>query len=272
MATSGGGSPTIGDILKGYVASNEFRHLSKASKKSYSYALDKWNPHLGESAESVVDIAIDVRDKLWRDKPGMARLFLSVSSAMFGWATGNRLIKANPIKGLTRPKIGAHKQWPDRAVEQALESFPDDVRLAVLIGLQTAQRIGDICDAKTTDIYDGVWHLKQSKTGTELRIPLGREVVDALSRNKSVWMLGKQWRPGYLSSVVGTKLNKLGYDGLTFHGLRKVAASRMAESGCTVEELAAITGHKTLAVVQHYIRGADQARLARNAFAKTFGG
>jgi integrase len=34
------------------------------------------------------------------------------------------------------------------------------------------------------------------------------------------------------------------------HGLRKAAAKRMAEGGCTAHQIAAVTGHKTLAEVQ----------------------
>jgi len=36
-----------------------------------------------------------------------------------------------------------------------------------------------------------------------------------------------------------------------------------------VHEFAAISGHKTLRQVEHYTRAADQARLAREAMAKT---
>jgi integrase len=195
---------------------------------------------------------------MWKDRPGMARLFLSTSSAMFGWAEKRRLLAHNPVKGLTRPKSGEHTQWPDTAIDYALKNAPEHIRLACLIGLTTSQRIGDICNAKMVDIIDGVWHIKQSKTGTSLRIPLTEEVLSEIAKHKSVWMLGKKWRSEYLSSVVA-------------NGLRKAAASKMAESGCTVEELAAITGHKSLAVVAHYIKAADQAKLARRAMEKTYG-
>jgi integrase len=53
--------------------------------------------------------------------------------------------------------------------------------------------------------------------------------------------------------------------GVTFHGLRKTAASRLAEAGCSTHEIAAITGHKTLAMVELYTRGADQKRRATAA-------
>ncbi|MEH2611300.1 hypothetical protein V1293_003589 [Bradyrhizobium sp. AZCC 1693] len=49
------------------------------------------------------------------------------------------------------------------------------------------------------------------------------------------------------------------------HGLRKAAARRLAEAGCSASEIAAITGHKTLAEVERYTRAADQERLTRQA-------
>jgi integrase len=50
--------------------------------------------------------------------------------------------------------------------------------------------------------------------------------------------------------------------------LRKAAARRLAEAGCTEREIAAITGHASLREVQRYTRAADQTRLALSAMAK----
>jgi len=44
------------------------------------------------------------------------------------------------------------------------------------------------------------------------------------------------------------------------HGLRKAAARRLAEAGCTEHEIAAITGHASLREVQRYTKAADQKR------------
>ena len=49
------------------------------------------------------------------------------------------------------------------------------------------------------------------------------------------------------------------------HGLRKAAARRLAEAGCSAHEIAAITGHRTLKEIERYTRGAEQARLAAAA-------
>jgi len=52
------------------------------------------------------------------------------------------------------------------------------------------------------------------------------------------------------------------------HGLRKAAARRLAEAGCTEHEIAAITGHASLREVQRYTKAADQKRLAAAAMQK----
>jgi len=62
---------------------------------------------------------------------------------------------------------------------------------------------------------------------------------------------------------------RVGLKGLSAHGLRKAACRRLAEAGCSANEIAAISGHASLAEVARYTRRADQAKLARNAMAKT---
>jgi integrase len=49
------------------------------------------------------------------------------------------------------------------------------------------------------------------------------------------------------------------------HGLRKAAARRLAEAGCSANEIAAVTGHATLEEVARYTLAAEQKRLAQSA-------
>ena len=58
-------------------------------------------------------------------------------------------------------------------------------------------------------------------------------------------------------------------DGCTPHGLRKAACRRLAEAGASANEIMAISGHATLKELVRYTKAADQARLARNAMART---
>jgi integrase len=61
------------------------------------------------------------------------------------------------------------------------------------------------------------------------------------------------------------RCNEAGLKHCSFHGLRKAAATRLAEAGCTTEQIKAVTGHATLKEVGRYTKAADQARLARQA-------
>src|SRR5262245_35468372 len=51
--------------------------------------------------------------------------------------------------------------------------------------------------------------------------------------------------------------------------LRKSCLRRLAEAGCTAPEIMAVSGHKSLAEVERYIRQAEQKLLADRAIART---
>ena len=51
----------------------------------------------------------------------------------------------------------------------------------------------------------------------------------------------------------------------------KAAARRLAEAGCSVSEIAAITGHRTLKEVSRYTQAADQKTMAKAAIGKIGG-
>jgi integrase len=62
--------------------------------------------------------------------------------------------------------------------------------------------------------------------------------------------------------------NNAGLPHCTFHGLRKAAARRLAEHGCTPHEIAAITGHATLKEIERYTKAASRKRLPESAMNK----
>ena len=51
---------------------------------------------------------------------------------------------------------------------------------------------------------------------------------------------------------------QIGSKEYTAHGLRKNAAKALAEAGCTVHQIMAITGHRTWKQAMHYTQGAAQ--------------
>ena len=58
---------------------------------------------------------------------------------------------------------------------------------------------------------------------------------------------------------VARTLEKCGHSGYGLHGLRFKAARRLAEIGCDLDDIAAITGHRTAAMARVYSTRAERA-------------
>lgn len=55
--------------------------------------------------------------------------------------------------------------------------------------------------------------------------------------------------------------------GLSAHGLRKAVCRRLAEAGCSANEIMAISGHRNHKEVANYTQATDAKRLAESAMA-----
>jgi integrase len=125
-------------------------------------------------------------------------------------------------------------------------------------------------------IRNGLLHVTQQKTGKALAIPIHPELAAILATVPTTQMTfvmtlcGTPFDPHAFSAWFGEACDKAGLPSVcTFHGLRKAACRRLAEAGCTVHEIASISGHATLKEVERYTKAADQQRLAQAAMART---
>ena len=71
-----------------------------------------------------------------------------------------------------------------------------------------------------------------------------------------------------LSHSIRNRLEALGIEGYTMHGLRKNAGMELAEAGAEVMEIMAVLGHKTPKMAMYYCEQARQVRMNENAVAK----
>ncbi len=126
-----------------------------------------------------------------------------------------------------------------------------------------------------TDIVGNDINVVQAKTGARLTIPLHPNLSAALRAwpRKNLVMLTTAYNKPFSNAGYGNMMaDAIAAAGLpdrcVLHGLRKAAARRLAEAGCTEKEIAAVTGHTTLKEIARYTRAADQKRLAAGAVAK----
>jgi integrase len=103
-------------------------------------------------------------------------------------------------------------------------------------------------------------------------IPLHPELQTILARSRAGHLTflttaaDKPFDPGYFTNWFGGLCRAAGLPlGLSAHGLRKAMCRRLAEAGCSANQIAAISGHATLREVGRYTKAADQKRLARDA-------
>jgi integrase len=123
--------------------------------------------------------------------------------------------------------------------------------------------------------FDGEFiEVRQQKTGAMLSIPCHselREELENMPRAADTILVGERGTAltgPSLSTMVHRQLRDMGVRGYVIHGLRKNAAVALANAGCGPMEIAAVTGHQTLSMVQHYSKRLDQRLRAREAMSK----
>lgn len=268
----------MGALMIEYRKAPEFQRLSAGSKKVYQRAMDLIG--FGYDAIPVADIkrrhVLRMRDD-YQHRPAIANQVLKLWSILLGFAVDREYIVANPAIRPKHIKLGEHARWPNEAVEHALRVLPESQRRAIVLALYSGQRAGDCIKMRWSD-YDGeAIQVVQQKTGIRLWIPCHAELRAELETwredTKTLTILansfGRPWRPAGFFGVMSRALRRhVEFEGLVFHGLRKTAAARLAEAGCSAHQIMAVTGHASLQMVQHYTRGADQRSRAEAAIQK----
>lgn len=226
---------------------------------------------------------LEIRNQIAADRGhGAALNFARAVGAFFTWALENDIIELSPaLKLATKLKRGSLPAWRHDQAQRAMRELPEPYRRAVVLAYYTGQRRGDLCRLRWDD-YDGrVIRLTQVKTREPLEIPVWR--LPEFQADLAVWKAdrhsltileyrNKPWDPNYLSTWLPDHLKRIGLPReLGLHGLRRLTAIRLAEAGCSTHEIAAITGHRTLQMVQEYTRGVRQRTLADVAYLRLAG-
>jgi integrase len=211
--------------------------------------------------------------------PHAARSWLATLRSLCQFAVKRRYLRTNPTANIKLRAIkgdGFHT-WTDDEIAQFEAHHPigSKPRLALALLLYTAQRRSDVVRMGRQHARDGVLTVKQQKTGVTLAIPVHPHLQTVLAASPSahltflVTATGKPYGPNHFSETFREWCDAAGLPKhCTAHGLRKAACRRLAEAGCSGNEIMAISGHATLKELVRYTKDADQARLARNALAK----
>jgi integrase len=272
---------SFAEIIADYTRSTDYARLAPESKRLYARQMDWMLSECGGSSikqmtRKHVNAMLESRAQVGA---GTHNIFLAVLRVVVRHAILTGIRQDDPTLKIRSLPMGEHRTWAPDEIAKFEARYPPETRerLAFSLGLFTGQRLGDI--AKMTwadlDMQAGTIRVIQEKTGTKLTIPIHADLAEVIAAHRRDGIaLVKQADGSRLSkSAFSTMMRKsFRATGLpsdcVFHGLRKSAAVRLAEVGCTTLEIAAVTGHKSLKEIERYTKGSDQIGLAKSAFGR----
>jgi integrase len=285
---------TVNALVVAYLGSSPFKTGAAETRRTRRNILENFRKDYGRlplyrtdrNGQQIMLLTRQHVQQIVNEKsetPFAQRNFLNTLRAMFKWATAEGRVPDNPTLGITREKAksAGYKTWSEDHIVRFEAAHPigTKARLAFALLLYTGQRRSDVINMGRQQIHGDVLTIDQGKTegGEEahLEIPVHpklREIIDATPtvgvKTFLVTHLGKPYTAPGFGNWFRELCNAAGCPDVSAHGLRKATARRLAEIGCSANQIAAITGHASLSEVQRYTKAADRKRMAREAMAK----
>ena len=272
------GKNTLTWLIDRYKKSSAWTELSPGSRRQR----DNYFYHLRESAGTVPYRAIRKQNIIAgmdrrRATPAAANTFLKAVRGLFKWACDAEYIRENPTDGIKkiRYKTDGFPAWTldDLSAFRARWDIGTRERLAMELLLATGLRRGDVVRLGRQHIRDGVATLKAEKTGATLYLTIWPELTRIIDQSPTGDM-------AFIATEAGNPRKKEAFGNWfraacrkatiskSAHGLRKLAATLLAEAGGTEKELQAAFGWTSESQSKIYTQAADRKHLAMTAATK----
>lgn len=228
--------------------------------------------------------------RMWRDemmdRPEAANGMLKAVRQLYKFAVRYDHHDRNPaaeVEYLSSKNPDGFHSWTLAEIEAFEEKHPigTTARLALALALYTGQRRSDLVLFGRQHVRDG-WliftqHKNRNTNPARMEIPVIPElqrIINASETGDLTFLVTAFGRP-FTSNGFGNRFRKWCDEAklsqCSVHGLRKAAAARLAELGCTEQEIMAITGHRTSKEVTRYTRAARQKTRAESALRRISG-
>lgn len=268
---------TINALVVAYFNSTAFHALSPATKTTYRGLIERFRREHGDKRIATLDrraVCALVGHKA--STPAAAGNLLRILRILMRLAIDMGIRQDDPTTGVRPPKVRSDGfyAWSedDIARFQACHPTGTRARLALDLLLLTGQRRGDVVRMGRQHIRNGVLMVRQQKTRADVAIPVPIELrasIEAACKDHLTFLVtsnGKPFTAAGFGNWFKETCQQAGLpSGCSAHGLRKAAARRLAEAGCTTHQIMAITGHKTLREVARYTESVDRTKLAHEA-------
>jgi len=276
-------SGTIETLIDDFKDSGDWRRLRKSTQEIMKLNLNAVIRKYGTlPLAALEDKRIRSRFLQWHND--LAKTHKRAADAKLGalqrvlsWAFDRGLIADNPLSEFRRAYKSdrSEKIWTEAHIKAFNAEAPRELQFALLLAIETGQRQDDLLKLRWEAYECGTIKLTQAKTGAMVSIPATaplKAAIEAAKTNKTALTIltrsdGRPWTKDAFKKAWHDVFVASGItDDLHFHDLRGTTVTRLAEAGCTIPEIASITGHSLRSatkIVESYLaRTQSQAESA----------
>jgi integrase len=271
---------TFDRLAQDYFSSADFHRLADRTRRGYRSVIEHLIREENIGHRLVSQMTRQHVQKMVAKRastPAAANDVLKKIKILLHFAIDNGWRKDDPTLRIKKFAEGEYHSWTDEEIAGYGRHWAIGTRerTAFALLLYTGQRTSDVKAMSWQDVENGAIRVVQGKTGAKLWIPLHPElarILEAWPKTNLVMLtpsFGKPFTAGGLSHYMAKRIARAELpERCVTHGLRKAAARRLAEAGCSANEIAAVTGHVTLEEVARYTKAAEQKRLAQSAIGR----
>jgi integrase len=258
-------------IVSYYTMSTAFRDMAPSTKMNRRAILERFRSEHGHRNIAGLDERA-VRAILAKRPPLAAVNLLKTLRSLLRHAIDVEMRKDDPTANikLKSPKSDGHHSWAEAEILAFERRHPigTKARLALTLLLYTGQRRGDVVTMGRQHVANNILSITQEKTGNHVAIPVADLIWDALNAlprsGQLTFLVTEQGKP-FTSAGFGNwfrdRCDEADLPQCSAHGLRKAAATRMAENGATTHELMSWFGWSSVSEAERYTKKADRARM-----------
>jgi integrase len=292
---------TLSGLIRDFEKTAKWRRLAESTQKEYRRVFKFWDGKFGKvplaalASKGFRQRVLEWHDEFSEDKPREADNRVTILARILSWAATDADLAKNVLETFDRAYDGdrSDKVWLPEHVEAFMAAAEPEMQLAMVLALHTGQRQADIREMAWGQ-YDGSRiTLRQNKSrragkeGKVVTVPCTvalKASLDAAPRRGLMILLtktGKSFKKRYFAErwdvayrAAGLQINvdpKTGEEkhDLHFHDIRGTTVTMLFEAGCTVAEVASITGHslrRAQEILDKYL--SRTSGMATNAIAK----
>jgi integrase len=280
---------TLSSLIRDFEGTKQWRRLAESTKREYKRVLKFWDGEYGTCPyRALEDKAFRADIIKWHDKfseaaPREADNRVTILARVLSWGAKDGPLRANVLDGSERAYASDRSDiiWLPEQIEAFMAVASPEMRFAMVLALHTGQRQADILRLAWSQ-YDGTSiALRQGKArrlGREapvIRIPCTKALKATLdsARQRAAVMLttktGLPFKKRYFAEQWERTCRAAGILDLHFHDIRGTTVTMLAEAGCTLPEIVAITGHslrRAQDILEKYL--SRTSKLAESAIAK----